>query len=259
MELKSSCRQDERNLGTYKQSLTLAKGKVWGSHHKLCLLGMDLYFNIHGHQLIIDLPCYSALLSFPIWHTLFWFSFCFIFPLYTKKIEARETEITAFLHLSPDSPYGEGKIETIPVSPKVVPAARHIHSFCSLSFQKGTGVLTAHTGRRCEWWSLPHEPLWSCLKWWFPNEYVDHYWFLNFLKCCEKHPQKHLKTILIHTVFFSFCLWQPRATFCTHAWHSVVEIFCCHHDQAQLSLHDGNPSKLHSGIPELLNFFLHTE
>lgn len=29
MELKSSCRQDERNLGTYKQSLTLAKGKVW--------------------------------------------------------------------------------------------------------------------------------------------------------------------------------------------------------------------------------------
>ena len=73
-----------------------------------------------------------------------------------------------------------------------------------------------------------------------------------------KTPQKCLKTILIHAVFFSFWLQQAHATFCTDAWHSV-ESFCCQHDKAQLSSHDENPSKLHPGMLELLNFLLHTE
>lgn len=79
---------------------------------------------------------------------------------------------------------------------------------------------------------------------------------MNFLQCLAKHPQKCLKTILISSVFLHFCPRQPHATFCTDAWHSVVESLCCHHDQAQLSLHDGNLSQLHSGIPELLNSLL---
>lgn len=83
MELKSSCRQDERNLVKDKQSLTLFKSKGWGSHHKFCLLGMNIYFNIHSHHLIIDLACDSAFLSFPI---LIFLSILFF--LCTEKIEA---------------------------------------------------------------------------------------------------------------------------------------------------------------------------
>lgn len=80
MELRGSCRQDERSLDKDKQALTITEGKVWGSYHKLCLLGMNIYFNIHGHLLIIGLPCYSAFLSFPI---------LIFFPLYFYSVQRK--------------------------------------------------------------------------------------------------------------------------------------------------------------------------
>lgn len=83
---------------------------MWGGHPKSCGLGLDTYFRIHSHQLIFDLPCYSALLSAPIWHTTSFHSLSiFFFSLYRKEIEVWETAETLFLHCFPDSPCGEGK------------------------------------------------------------------------------------------------------------------------------------------------------
>lgn len=93
----------------------------------------------------------SLLFSFPFVSYFDFLSTLFLFC--TKKIEARKTEITTFLHCSPDSPYGKGKIETIPVSPKVVPAVRHIHNFCSVFLKR---VWSPHrTHRQKMWVTIP--------------------------------------------------------------------------------------------------------
>lgn len=64
------------------------------------------HFSVPSHQLAFGLPCYSALLSVPVWHAS---SFNFLFPLYTKELEVWETEVTVFLHCFPDSPCGKWK------------------------------------------------------------------------------------------------------------------------------------------------------
>lgn len=86
---------------------------MWGGHPKSCGLGLDTYFRIHSHQLIFDLPCYSALLSVPIWHTTSFHSLSIFFSLCTeRKLKYGKQQKPFFFTASLIAHVGKEKEET---------------------------------------------------------------------------------------------------------------------------------------------------